>query len=78
MTQTVKGSFVEAWINIFVGFGINYAMNAFVLAALMGVAITWRTNLWYGVIMTAVSLVRSFVLRRIFNRIKFGNKELAR
>jgi hypothetical protein len=71
--QTKLGSFVESWANIFVGFGINYAMNAFIFSALLGVAVSWRANVVYGIIMTLVSLVRSYTMRRVFNTLRFGN-----
>jgi Na+/H+-dicarboxylate symporter len=66
---------VEAWANIFVGFTINYAMNAIVFSALLGIAVSWRANVEYGVIMTLVSLLRSYVMRRVFNGLTFGNKQ---
>lgn len=74
MSQTKLGSFVEAWVNIVVGFSINYAMNALVFGPLLGVKIPARANIVYGVIMTIVSLVRGFTLRRFFNSMSFGNK----
>lgn len=75
MTQTAKGSFVEAWANIAVGFGINFLFNAICLPWFIGHPVSWKANLGYGTLMTGVSLARSFVLRRWFNGLKFGNKE---
>lgn len=76
MTQTVKGSFAEAWANIAVGFGINFLFNAICLPWFIGHPVSWKANLGYGTLMTGVSLARSFVLRRWFNGLKFGNKEV--
>lgn len=73
MSQTRTGSFVEAWANIAVGFGVNFAANLFILPA-FGFNLSLRTNLALGVIYTAISLVRSFVIRRWFNGLKFGNR----
>lgn len=72
MSQTKLGSFAEAWANIFVGLIVNLAANSVILP-LFGFAITLRTNLEMGVLYTCISLARSFVLRRWFNSLKFGN-----
>lgn len=75
--QTKLGSFVEAWANIAVGFGINYCANLLVLP-LFGLNVTPADAFGIGVIFTVISLVRSYVLRRWFNGLKFGNKETAK
>lgn len=71
--QTKLGSFVEAWANIAVGFAINFCANLLVLP-LFGLNVTPSDAFGIGVIFTAISLVRSYVLRRWFNGLKFGNK----
>lgn len=76
MKQTRMGSFTEAWANIAVGFGINYAANLAVLP-LFGLAVTAGDAFWIGVIFTGISLARSYVLRRWFNGLKFGHTETA-
>lgn len=73
MSQTQLGSFVEAWANIFVGFSINYAGNMLILP-LFGLNVTYGNAFWIGVIFTGISLARSYVLRRWFNGLRFGNK----
>lgn len=72
MTQTKLGSFTEAWANIVVGFGINYVANILILP-LFGLNVTYGDAFWIGVCFTAISLIRSYVLRRWFNGLKFGN-----
>jgi hypothetical protein len=72
MSQSARGSFFESLTNILVGFSLNYLMNAFIFAALLGRPVPWRANIAYGVIMTGVSFVRSYVLRRVFNAVKAG------
>lgn len=67
--QTKWGSFFEAWANIFVGFSINWIANMLILP-LFGFAITGRQAFNVGLIFTAISLVRSYFLRRIFNQIR--------
>lgn len=72
--QTKKGSAVEAVLNTAIGWGINYYANLFVLP-LFGFNVTYGQAFWIGVIFTFISLARSYLLRRLFNRIKFGNTE---
>lgn len=71
--QTRRGSFVEAWANIFVGFTVNYFANLVILPAFGFSSLTPGKNFLIGVAYTGISLVRSYVLRRWFNGLKFGN-----
>lgn len=72
MSQTKLGSVIEAVANIAVGFSINWTTNMIALP-LFGLAITAKTAFWYGVLMTVVSLVRQYILRRYFNGLRFGH-----
>jgi hypothetical protein len=75
--QTKLGSFAEAWANIVVGFAINWTANMLILP-LFGFHVTGAQAFGIGVIFTGISLVRSYVLRRWFNGLKFGNVEAAK
>jgi hypothetical protein len=70
--QTHLGSFVEAWANIAVGFAINWTANMLVLPR-FGFNVTAGQALGIGVVFTVISLVRSYVLRRWFNGLRFGH-----
>ena len=70
--QTRLGSFVEAWANIAVGFAINFTANMLVLPQ-FGFDVTAGQAFGIGVVFTVISLARSYVLRRWFNGLKFGN-----
>ena len=74
--QSVKHSWLEAWVNIFIGFSINYLANLAILP-LFGFHISLVNNFYMGLIYTGISLVRQFWLRRYFNRmmIKMHIKE---
>jgi hypothetical protein len=72
MAQTKLGSFVEAWANIAVGFTINWCANMLVLP-LFGFHVTGSQAFGIGIIFTVISLLRSYLLRRYFNGLKFGN-----
>lgn len=67
--QTKLGSWLEAWANIFVGFGINFIANLIVLPA-FGMPISAVTAFHVGLVFTGISLARTYLLRRAFNRIK--------
>jgi hypothetical protein len=73
MSQTKLGSLVESGANIAVGFSINWSANMVILPW-FGIPISGSKAFWIGVVFTAISLVRSYVLRRYFNGLKFGNK----
>lgn len=70
MSQTRLGSWIEAWVNIFIGFSINYIANLLILPAFGFTSLTLKTNFEIGLLYTIISLVRQFVLRRLFNSIK--------
>ncbi len=75
MSQTKRGSAVEAVANTGIGWIINYSANLVVLP-LFGFSITYAQAFYIGVIFTVISIVRSYVLRRVFNKVKAGwNKE---
>lgn len=74
MAQTKFGSFVESWANIAVGFTINYTANLLIFP-LFHMHISPANNFLLGMIYTVISLVRSFILRRYFNGLKFGNSK---
>jgi len=67
--QTKLMSWVEAATNIAVGFGINLTANLTVLPW-FGFAVTLGDALGIGLIFTVIALVRSYLLRRVFNHIR--------
>ena len=67
MPQSRLASFVEAWANVAVGFAINMVANLIVLPA-FGYHVTVADALGIGLVFTTISVVRSYVLRRLFNK----------
>jgi len=65
--QTKRGSLVEAATNMAVGFGVSVAANMLVLPE-FGYSPGLQEATEIGVIFTGISLARSYVLRRVFNR----------
>ena len=66
MTQTRLGSLIEAFMNVAIGFAINFVANMLILP-LVGFHITPGQNLFIGVLYTVISVARSYVIRRWFN-----------
>ena len=66
MTQTRLGSLIEACINVLIGYWINFAANLLILP-LFGWHVTVAQNLALGAIYTAISIARSYAVRRWFN-----------
>lgn len=66
MKQSRVESLIESMINVVIGFGINFTANMFILP-MFGFHITLSDNLIIGSIYTAISIARSYVIRRWFN-----------
>lgn len=66
MNQTRLGSLIEACINVVIGFSINFVANLLVFP-LFGWHVTVADNFILGGIYTAISVARSYVIRRWFN-----------
>lgn len=65
MKQSKIMSLLESVINIAVGFGISLAAQIYFLP-LLGVQISLSQNVTFALIMTVISIARSFALRRVF------------
>jgi len=66
--QSKRHSAFEAVANVVIGYLVSVAANILILP-LFGYAVTVADSFGIGLAFTAVSLVRSYVLRRLFNRI---------
>lgn len=69
MSQTISRSLLESVTNIIIGFLIVFIFNIFFLPWLGFKTLTVEKNLLLGTLYTAISLVRSFSIRRLFNRL---------
>ena len=65
MKQSRHMSLIEALISTAVGFGIALLAQAYFLP-LLGVDVTLSQNFAFALIMTAISIARQFVMRRLF------------
>ncbi|KQZ00879.1 hypothetical protein ASD45_08430 [Pseudolabrys sp. Root1462] len=69
MKQSRAMSLVESLANIAIGYGIQCAAFALFLP-LFGFRPSLHDTLVFGLIMTVVSVVRSYALRRLFEAIR--------
>ena len=65
--QSKRNSAFEAIANVTIGYLVSVAANIVVLP-LFGYDVTVADSFAIGLAFTAISLARSYVLRRIFNR----------
>ncbi len=68
MAQSRLGSVVESVVNVLVGYGVAVGAQIAIFP-LFGVNLPVSDNMLIGLLFTAVSLVRSYALRRLFNRL---------
>jgi hypothetical protein len=69
MKQSRLMSLVESLANVLVGYGVAVATQM-VVFPLFGLAVTVTENLLIGLVFTAVSIVRSYALRRGFEALR--------
>jgi hypothetical protein len=66
MSQSRKGSFVEAVMNVAVGYGVAL-LSQLIIFPWYGIHVPLSTNIAIGIWFTVVSLIRSYCIRRWFN-----------
>jgi len=77
MEQTKTGSFIEACINVAIGFAINFTANMLIFP-MFGWHISASQNITLGIIYTVISVARSYAVRRWFNaRIRRAAQRMA-
>ena len=69
MKQSRLMSLVESLANVLVGYGVA-VITQIVVFPLFGLTVTVSENLLIGLIFTAVSIVRSYALRRGFEALR--------
>lgn len=68
MKQSRVMSMIEALANVAVGYGVA-VLTQIAVFALFGLTVTLAQNLMMGGLFTVVSLIRSYALRRVFERL---------
>lgn len=65
--QTRIGSLCEAITNIVIGFSVGFLANITVLPA-FGYDVTYSDGALISVAFTVISLIRSYIIRRLYNK----------
>lgn len=65
--QTRFQSLIEAWANVAIGYFVALVAQMIVFP-IYDIEVTITQNIQIGLIFTAVSITRSYILRRFFNR----------
>ena len=69
MKQSRWMSLLEAVTNVLVGYGVAVATQ-WAMFPLFGLHVTLQENLVIGLVFTVVSLIRSYLLRRVFEALR--------
>lgn len=67
--QSKRMSFIESLTNVSVGY-IFAVASQLIIFPLFGIYLPLADNLIMGLYFTVLSIIRSYALRRVFNRIK--------
>lgn len=74
MKQSRLMSLVEAVANVIVGYGVA-VVTQILIFPIFGLHTTLAQNLQMGLLFTGVSIIRSFLLRRLFEAIRVAKPE---
>ena len=69
MRQSKRMSMMESLTNVAVGYGVAVSAQI-IIFPLFGLDVALADNLAIGAIFTAISIVRSYTLRRMFEEIR--------
>ncbi len=69
MKQSHRMSMVEAAANVVIGYGIAVATQM-VVFPIFGIHITLADDLQIGLVFAVVSMIRGFMLRRVFEQLR--------
>jgi hypothetical protein len=69
MMQSRRMSLIEAVSNVAIGYGVAVLAQIAVFP-LFGLQVSMRDNLLIGALFTLVSVARSYVVRRLFERMR--------
>jgi hypothetical protein len=66
--QSRGKSFVESFVNVSIGY-IIALVSQLIVFPMVGIDVSFRTNIEIGLYFTAISIARSYLIRRVFNRL---------
>jgi len=71
MSQSRLGSLIESLTNVLIGYGVALA-GQLVIFPLYGMEVSISQNIQIGLWFTAISIARSYIVRRWFNGMTWG------
>jgi hypothetical protein len=77
--QTRTTSLIESIANVVIGYGVAL-LSQIIIFPIYGIDINLKTNIVIGFWFTLISIIRSFTIRRLFNRlseIKIGKEVIS-
>jgi len=66
--QLKRHSLLESIVNVAVGYGVAL-LSQIAIFPVFGIEVTLKDNILIGAFFTVVSIIRSYILRRIFTRL---------
>jgi len=66
--QLKRHSLLESVVNVVVGYGVAL-LSQIIIFPVFGLKVSLRDNVLIGVFFTIISIVRSYLLRRLFNKL---------
>lgn len=66
--QSRTNSLIESATNILIGYWCA-VLTQIIVFPIMGIDVSMSKNLMIGLVFTLISLLRSYVIRRVFNRL---------
>jgi len=66
--QPKKYSIIESISNVCIGYGVAL-LSQIIIFPFFGIDISLKSNIFIGIWFTVISIIRSYIMRRVFNRI---------
>jgi hypothetical protein len=66
--QLKRHSLLESVVNVVVGYGVAL-LSQIIIFPVFGLKVSLRDNVLIGVFFTIISIIRSYLLRRLFNKL---------
>lgn len=66
--QLKRYSLLESVVNVVVGYGVAL-LSQIIIFPVFGLKVSLRDNVLIGVFFTIISIIRSYLLRRLFNKL---------
>jgi uncharacterized membrane protein (DUF485 family) len=65
--QSKKHSFIESAVQTFIGLAVSFVIQL-IIYPLMSIPVTFSQNILITLVFTVASILRGYVIRRIFNK----------